>query len=107
MNRFFQFVRDSKRELMEKTTWPTREAVLNSTIVVIISIIVLSMGLFLIDVVSNWSVRFIVVEEVGQFKKLLEWLLEPALGVPWKFLSLLFLFVAIPIFIGRIVRNRI
>lgn len=91
---------------MEKTTWPSREAVLNSTVVVIISIIVASVGLFLIDIASNWSVRFIVVNEVDEFKKILEWMLEPIFGVPWKFLGILFAFIAFPIIFGRI-KNRI
>ncbi len=102
MNRLLQFIKDSKRELMEKTTWPTREAVLNSTIVVITSIIVVSLFLFLVDIVSNWSVRFIVVEEVDQFKKILSWVLEPIFGIPWKFLSLVILFIAVPIVFSRI-----
>lgn len=106
VNRFLQFIKDSRRELVEKTTWPNREAVLNSTVIVIVSIIVLSMGLFLIDIVSNWSVRFIVVEEVDQFKRIMDWLLSPVFGMPWKFLILLFLSVVTPIGLSRILRNR-
>ena len=31
-----QYIRETKSELIDKTTWPTKEAVLNSTVVVIV-----------------------------------------------------------------------
>lgn len=42
------FVKNSKAELM-KVEWPTKEEVVNSTVVVLVSILVISIGLGAMD----------------------------------------------------------
>lgn len=45
---FMSFLKDSREEL-KKVVWPSREEVLNSTIVVLGAVIFISLFLFLVD----------------------------------------------------------
>jgi preprotein translocase subunit SecE len=45
---FMSFLKESREEL-RKVVWPSREEVLNSTIVVLGSVVVISLFLFLVD----------------------------------------------------------
>ena len=85
IRKFVQFVKDCRHELVEKTTWPTKDAVLNSTVVVVISIITVSVALFGIDFMANMVVQTIVVERVGVFRDGLDWVFSPTWGVPLRF----------------------
>lgn len=48
MKEFLRFVKESKEEL-RKVTWPDRDEVTNFTIVVVVTVVVLSLFLWLID----------------------------------------------------------
>src|SRR6056297_1080632 len=48
-----KFIKECKTEIKDKTTWPTKETVLNYTIVVLVSVILVSAFLFLIDYISK------------------------------------------------------
>ena len=90
IKKLINFIKDCRHELVEKTTWPTKDAVLNSTIVVIISIITVSAALFGVDYISNQLVHTIVVQRVNLFKDALDWIFLPTLGVPLRFVAGLF-----------------
>ncbi len=63
-----QFLKEVYVEIKDKTTWPTRDDVLNTTIVVCVSIVILSIALYLVDLVSARIIRFIVVDNVSFLK---------------------------------------
>ncbi|MFC1503834.1 preprotein translocase subunit SecE [Spirochaetota bacterium] len=69
MNRFFQFVKECKRELAERTTWPSKDEVLNSTIIVIVSIIVISISLGFIDYSLSRFNHFVIIENIYFLRK--------------------------------------
>ncbi len=62
------FLREIKTELLDKTTWPTKDVVLSSTIVVIVSIVVVSVFLFLVDFGVSRLVRMFLIEKVSEFR---------------------------------------
>ncbi len=68
IKKILNFIRDVHTELRDKTTWPSRDEVLNSTIIVSTSIAVVSAMLFFVDLGSSSLVRFVVVDNVSFFK---------------------------------------
>ena len=69
MNRFLLFLREMKVELVEKTSWPTRDEVLNLTVVVVSSLVIVSVLLYLVDVLAAKSIQWAVVENVKLIKQ--------------------------------------
>ena len=69
MNRFLLFLREMKVELVEKTSWPTRDEVLNLTVVVVSSLVIVSVLLYLVDVLAAKSIQWAVVENVKMIKQ--------------------------------------
>lgn len=69
MNRFLLFFREMKVELVEKTSWPTRDEVLNLTVVVVSSLVIVSVLLYLVDVLAAKSIQWAVVENVKMIKQ--------------------------------------
>ncbi len=63
-----QFLKEVYVEIKEKTTWPNRDDVLNTTIVVCVSLVILSLCLYLVDLASARIIRFIVVDNVNFLK---------------------------------------
>ncbi len=53
--RFWNFIKDAKAEL-NKVTWPSREEVQATTLVVILSIIFFGFFLFFMDVAFTWAI---------------------------------------------------
>ena len=53
--RFWSFLKEAKAEL-KKVTWPSREEVTATTIVVIISIVFFGFFLFFMDVAFSWGI---------------------------------------------------
>ena len=49
----WQFLKECREEL-RKVVWPTREEILNSTIVVLIAVAVISVFLFITDNIFEW-----------------------------------------------------
>ena len=103
MRKWIQFIKEAKIELAEKTTWPNRDSVLNSTIVVIASIVIIALLLFSFDLAANSAFYFIVVDSVDNFKQIFEWILEPVfLFLPLRFFGLIALFIGIIFFYTKI-----
>lgn len=94
--RLKQFIRETRTELQEKTTWPTRDHVLNTTIVVLISLVVVSAALFGVDFLVSRAVRFITVDKVVAVSSIL---------TPWAFFIFVALAIAVPIAIGALRRR--
>lgn len=65
-----QFINECKIELKDKTTWPTKEQVMNTTITVIISLAIASLVFFLVDVISDKVIRLITVTEITEVRKI-------------------------------------
>ena len=53
-NRFINFLKDTKAE-MRKVTWPSRNEVTSTTIVVIIATVFFGFYLFFMDVIFSWA----------------------------------------------------
>lgn len=76
------FIKECKVELMEKTNWPSKDEVLNSTIITITSIFFISLSLYLIDLASSFLVQYIVVDNINFFKQFInEFSYVPFVGV--------------------------
>jgi preprotein translocase subunit SecE len=52
--RFWNFIKEAKAEL-KKVTWPSREEVMATTVVVIFSIVFFGFYLFFMDVAFGWG----------------------------------------------------
>ncbi len=59
MSKFTNYVRDSYHELMEKVTWPTWNNLQQSTIVVLIATIIITLIVWLMDFISSGALNFI------------------------------------------------
>lgn len=94
--RLKQFIRETRTELQEKTTWPTRDHVLNTTIVVLISLVVVSAALFGVDFLVSKAVRFITVDKVLSISGLLS---------PVAFIVFVILAIALPIAVSALRRR--
>ncbi len=57
MKKLLNFIKDAKAEL-KKVEWPQKDDVVNSTIVVLISIVVISIGLGIMDAVMSSLLKF-------------------------------------------------
>lgn len=88
-----QFIKESRSELVDKTTWPNREQVLSTTVVVLVSIAVVSVLLHFIDYVLRLGVQAVLVESVS--------LMKPYI-TPISFFGFLALCVIVPIMYSRI-----
>lgn len=52
-----EFLRESMKELLERSVWPSRDEVMNMTVVVIVSLIFVSVALAGVDYVISFIVR--------------------------------------------------
>ncbi len=68
MKKLIKFLKEVRVEIKDKTTWPSRDDALNTTVVVAMSIVIISAMLYLVDIVSSTAIQFIVVERVNQLK---------------------------------------
>lgn len=66
--KIWNFILECKVELKEKTNWPSKDEVLNSTIVTVSAIFFISLALYLIDLGSSFLVRQVVVEKIDLVK---------------------------------------
>jgi len=53
--RFFNFLKDTRAEL-KKVTWPSRNEVYSTTIVVIVATVFFGFYLFFMDVIFSWLI---------------------------------------------------
>jgi len=58
MQRFVEFLKEVRVEL-SKISWPTREELRESTVVVIVSVIVMTVFIGAVDQVFNWMWRLL------------------------------------------------
>ena len=66
--KLFQYLREIKVELKDKTTWPSRDEVLNLTVVVVSSLVIVSLLLYGVDYVVSYTLRYAVVDKVALIK---------------------------------------
>jgi preprotein translocase subunit SecE len=59
MNRLVAYLKDTYNELVFKVSWPTREELSGSTIIVLIASLIIAMVVFAMDSVFEWIVRFL------------------------------------------------
>jgi preprotein translocase subunit SecE len=59
MNQFITYLKECYNELMHKVTWPTMPTLLSSARLVIVASLVISILVFLMDLVSKQVVTFI------------------------------------------------
>lgn len=59
MKKFLQFIRESRNEL-GKVSWPTRSEVWDSTKVVIVSVVIVSLFLGIIDIFFNRLIKMVI-----------------------------------------------
>ncbi len=57
LNKSLQFLKDVKSEL-KKVTWPTKNETINTTIIVIIGVLILSVFLSIVDTILSAYVRW-------------------------------------------------
>ncbi|MBI4977349.1 MAG: preprotein translocase subunit SecE [Spirochaetes bacterium] len=56
-NKAIEFIKESRKELLERSVWPSRDEVMTQTVVVIVSLVLVSAGLALVDYVISFLVR--------------------------------------------------
>ncbi len=59
MNKVSVYFRESYRELLEKVTWPTWMQLQQSTIIVLVATILITVVIGAMDFASNWLLKFI------------------------------------------------
>lgn len=58
VNRMFEFFRESRAEL-KKVEWPEKQEVVNSTVVVLVSLVLVSLGLGGMDALMNFFIQLL------------------------------------------------
>jgi preprotein translocase subunit SecE len=53
--RFWTFLKDARAEL-RKVTWPSRNEIVNTTLVVIVAVLFFGFFLFFMDVIFSWAI---------------------------------------------------
>ena len=71
MKKIIAFLKESLYELMEKTVWPSKDQVKNTTIVVIISIIVIALFLYAVDLLSIRAFNYLIIDNINFLKQYL------------------------------------
>lgn len=66
LNKSMQFLKDVKSEL-KKVTWPTKNETVNTTIIVIIGVLILSVFLSIVDTLLSTYVSWAFNAETGPF----------------------------------------
>ncbi|MCU7692979.1 preprotein translocase subunit SecE [Haoranjiania flava] len=59
MSKFTNYVRDSYHELTQKVTWPTWNNLQQSTIIVLVATIIITLVVWLMDFISSGALNFI------------------------------------------------
>ena len=59
MNKITTYFRESYKELLEKTTWPTWPQLQQSTVVVLVATILITLIVWLMDMVSSSILHFV------------------------------------------------
>ena len=69
MKNILLFFKEGFFELKEKTVWPSKDEALNASIVVCVSVILVSIFLFAVDVIFSGSFRALVIENMTSLKQ--------------------------------------
>jgi preprotein translocase subunit SecE len=59
MNKISTYLRESYRELLEKVTWPTWPMLQQSTIIVLVATLLVTLIVWLMDMVSSSILHFV------------------------------------------------
>jgi preprotein translocase subunit SecE len=59
MNKFLQYVKDSYKELTEKVTWPNWSELQQSTMIVLVTTILLSVVVWVMDFIAGGALNFL------------------------------------------------
>lgn len=59
MNKFAQYVKDSYKELSEKVTWPNWNDLQQSTMIVLVTTILITLLIWLIDFLAGGGLNFL------------------------------------------------
>ena len=59
MDKILMYLRESYNELMDKVSWPTRQNLVDSAKVVVVSALMLSVIVFIMDFVVNQVLNFV------------------------------------------------
>lgn len=58
MERIKQYLQDVLKE-MQKVSWPTRQQLIDSTIVVVVAVLLISVIIFAADTIISWGLQLI------------------------------------------------
>jgi preprotein translocase subunit SecE len=58
MSKLTAYFRDSYRELIEKVTWPTWQQLQQSTMIVLVSTIIITLIVWVMDYGISWILKF-------------------------------------------------
>jgi preprotein translocase subunit SecE len=59
MNKVTNYFKDSYKELMEKVTWPSWSELQQSTVIVLVATLLITVMVYVMDVFSNGILKFI------------------------------------------------
>ncbi|MDR0333989.1 MAG: preprotein translocase subunit SecE [Dysgonamonadaceae bacterium] len=59
MNRIVAYLKDTYNELVYKVSWPTKEELSGSTVIVLIASLIIAMVVFAMDSVFEWVLKFL------------------------------------------------
>lgn len=59
MNKFLQYCKNSYKELSEKVTWPNWEQLQQSTMIVLVATIIITVVIWVIDFIAGGGLNFL------------------------------------------------
>ncbi|MEO6963285.1 MAG: preprotein translocase subunit SecE [Puia sp.] len=59
MNKVTTYFKESYKELLEKVTWPTWSELQQSTVIMLVAIMLITFLVYVMDIVSNGVLKFI------------------------------------------------
>jgi preprotein translocase subunit SecE len=59
MNRIVAYLKDTYNELVYKVSWPTKEELSGSTVIVLIASLIIAMVVFAMDSLFEWVLKFL------------------------------------------------
>lgn len=59
MNKISLYFKESYRELLEKVTWPSWPQLQQSTVIVLVATVIITLIIWAMDFASSWLLKFI------------------------------------------------
>jgi preprotein translocase subunit SecE len=59
VNKVTHYFKESYKELLEKVTWPTWTELQQSTVIMLVAILLLTVLVYVMDIISNGVLKFI------------------------------------------------